>query len=429
LILTKTQLDSVSTIIDCEHKTAPATQKEVFAFSVGTKALSDNFINVDACKPVDEMTFREWSKRAEIEQGDIILAREAPVGGVGLVKFEHPRLCLGQRTVLIKPDRNVINPTFLNYLLQSHEVQTWFAEMSSGSTVLHLNVADIKKLPLKNLPGIKIQESIASVLQNIELKIESNKILANLLEEFAQSLFKSWFIDFDPIKAKANNEKPVGMNDETAALFPDSFEESELGLIPKEWTVRTIGSLCDVLLGGTPSRARPDYWNGNIPWINSGKVKEFRILKPSEYISEAGLINSATKLLPSGTTIIGITGYIWFTRLEIATCGNQSIIGIPGSVKASDEFIFLNIKNNIHQLISLQTGTAQQHINREDVKSYKIIYPGQELVDIFTSKVKDMFFEIGNLLKQNVELEALKDALLPRLISGELQIPEEMLAS
>ena len=194
-------LGSVARIVDCEHKTAPASQDDVFAYSVGTRALSHNFIDISSCKPVDEDTFRAWSRRAEIAPGDIILAREAPVGGVGLVKASSPSFCLGQRTVLIKPNKGAINSLFLNYFLQSEEIQNWFSEMSTGSTVLHINVADIKELPLRNLPSLQVQEKIANILHNLELKIENNKTISRLQEEIAQTVFKAWFIVFDPVKA------------------------------------------------------------------------------------------------------------------------------------------------------------------------------------------------------------------------------------
>jgi type I restriction enzyme S subunit len=363
-----------------------------------------------------------------LQEGDIVFSRVGSVDRRALVSKEQNGWMFSGRLLRVRPDPLLADPRYLSYFFGLPKFKTFIRSIAVGATMPSLNTSLLSGIPVV-LPEISEQRAIGNVLSSLDEKIKINNETSKTFEDIIQAIFKSWFIDFDPVKAKMNGEKPVGMDEELSGLFPDSFLDSEFGLVPNGWEVRTIGSLCEVLLGGTPSRARPDYWSGNIPWINSGKVKEFRILKPTEYITEAGLKNSTTKLLPSGTTVIGITGYIWFTRLEIASCGNQSIIGIPGSTKASDEFIFLNVKNNIHQLISLQTGTAQQHINTEDVKNYKVIYPGQELVDIFTSIVKDMFSQIGNLLKQNVELDAIRDALLPRLISGELQIPKEMLTS
>lgn len=174
-----------------------------------------------------------------------------------------------------------------------------------------------------------------------------------------------------------------------------------------------------------------NFGGGKIPWINSGKVNDFRISAASEYITELGLEKSATKLLPKGTTVLAITGATLgqFSRLEIDSCANQSVVGIVGSSEASNEFIFLIIKNGIQRLISAQTGGAQQHINKEDVNAFFIVYPGKKLMNSFTHNVKEMFFDIGVLVNQSTTLAEIRDSLLPRLISGELQIPKEMLAS
>jgi type I restriction enzyme S subunit len=284
---------------------------------------------------------------------------------------------------------------------------------------------------LLELPKLEIQASVASTLSNLQRKINNNSQISKTLEDIAQTIFKSWFIDFDPVKAKIAGERPVGMDAATAALFPDSMEKSELGLIPKGWEIRKIESLCETLLGGTPSRTRDEFWGGEIAWINSGKVNDFRITAASEYITEIGLEKSATKLLPRGTTVLAITGATLgqFSRLEIDSCANQSVVGILASAEASNEFIYLNIKNGIQRLISAQTGGAQQHINKEDVNEFFIIYPGKKLMDAFTDVVGSMFDEIGVLLNQSISLAAIRDSLLPRLISGELEIPKEMLAS
>ena len=299
-----------------------------------------------------------------------------------------------------------------------------------GSAQPFISQTDIRELYVK-IPELRVQKAIGKLLYELEKKIEVNAACAKTLEDIAQTIFKSWFIDFDPVKAKMAGEKPEGMDAATAALFPDSMEESEFGLIPKGWEIRKIESLCETLLGGTPSRTRDEFWGGKIPWINSGKVNDFRITAASEYITELGLGKSATKLLPKGTTVLAITGATLgqFSRLEIDCCANQSVVGIVGSAEASNEFIYSNIKNGIQRLISAQTGGAQQHINKEDVNAFSIVYPGKKLIDAFTYVVGGMFAEIGVLLNQSISLAEIRDSLLPRLISGELQIPDEMLAS
>jgi type I restriction enzyme S subunit len=303
-------------------------------------------------------------------------------------------------------------------------------ELATGTAQANVSPKDILKL---SVPSVSrdYRLTAAQILETLDKKIEINREMSETLEGIAQTVFKSWFVDFDPVRVKLAGKRPLDVGEDTASLFPNSLVDSVLGAIPKGWEARTIGSLCETRLGGTPSRARQDFWGGEIPWINSGKVNEFRITSPSEFITESGMNKSATKLLPKGTTVLAITGATLgqFSRLEIDACANQSVVGIIGSEEASDEFIYLSIMNNINRLISVQTGGAQQHINKEDVNAFSITYPGQELMRTFTEICGPMFSKIGALALENVSLAQVRDSLLPRLISGELQIPEELLAS
>jgi type I restriction enzyme, S subunit len=358
---------------------------------------------------------------AFVAEPAVIIGRKGSVGEVHLANgpswpIDTAFYALGSKEVDLH---------FLYYLLKSLPITS-----NSDSAVPGLNREFAHSLEIC-VPDIQGQNAIGKILFSLDQKIELNNALSKTLEDMAQTIFKSWFVDFDPVKAKMAGEKPAGMDAATAALFPDTMEESELGLIPKGWEVRKIESLCETMLGGTPSRSRDEFWGGEIPWINSGKVNDFRITTASEYITELGLEKSATKLLPKGTTVLAITGATLgqFSRLEFATCANQSVVGIVGSAEASNEFMYLNIKNGIQRLISAQTGGAQQHINKEDVNAFLIVFPGKKLMNFFTDIVEGIFAEIGVLLSQSISLAEIRDSLLPRLISGELQIPEEMLAS
>ena len=319
---------------------------------------------------------------------------------------------------------------YLHAMLTSDIAVRFYESICEGGAYPAFNPSRLAELVVP-WPPKATRTELGKTVMDLQSKIEINNALSKTLEEIAQTIFQSWFIDFDPVRAKMAGETPAGMDAATAALFPDAMEDSELGLIPKGWEIRKIESLCETLLGGTPSRTRNDFWGGEIPWINSGKVNDFRITAASEYITERGLEKSATKLLPKGTTVLAITGATLgqFSRLEIDSCANQSVVGILGSAEASNEFVYLNIKNGIQRLISAQTGGAQQHINKEDVNAFLIVYPGKKLMKLFTDTVDSIFAEIGVLLNQSISLAEIRDSLLPRLISGELQISKEMLAS
>ena len=221
----------------------------------------------------------------------------------------------------------------------------------------------------------------------------------------AQAIFKSWFVDFEPFKNQP-------------------FHETELGMIPEGWEVTTIGENLKTALGGTPSRNRDDYWNGEIAWINSGEINKFRIIQASEYITENGLKSSATKLLPAKTTVLAITGATLgqVSLLEIDTCANQSVIGVLESDAIKHQFIYPLIKSQIKYLILHQTGGAQQHINKQNVDSIQFVLPPKDILDEYQIITKKIFDQISTLCFENQRLASLRDTLLPRLMSGEIKI-------
>jgi len=218
-----------------------------------------------------------------------------------------------------------------------------------------------------------------------------------------------------------------------ADLFPDSFAHSELGDIPTGWRLSKLGDEVVTLLGGTPSRAEPSYWGGDIPWINSGKANEFRIIEPTEFITQKGLGSSATKLLPARTTVIAITGatlgQVSLTELE--TCANQSIVGVIGTAALPSEFLYFWVKEKIDNLLAWQTGGAQQHINKNNVDDSPVVCPSGSIVAAYLGLVRPAFDRIKTCCLESQALGALRDTLLPKLLSGELRIknPDRVIGS
>ena len=360
-----------------------------------------------------------------LEPGELILSAR---GTVGVVAQAGIRTAFNQSNYGLRAKAQVGENDFLYYALIDAK-QRLLGDAHGGmfDTVTR---ATLERL-LVPCPPLAEQKRIAQILGLFDKKIAVNLNLAATLEELAAAIFKSWFIDFEPVKAKMAGEVPVGMDAETAALFPDSMEESELGNIPRAWRVKRLGDLALTLLGGTPSRKQESFWGGNVPWINSGKMNDFRVTSPSEYITELGLEKSATKLLPKGTCAIAITGATLgqFTRLEIDSCANQSVVGVLESEAISNEFIYLLFAHQIDRLVSAQTGGAQQHINKNDVNDFRLVCPPEDVMAEFTRIVRPIFDAIGLRVFESESLRALRDVLLPRLISGELEIPDEMLAA
>lgn len=299
-----------------------------------------------------------------------------------------------------------VDPLFLYYLLCQDLFFSYVMQGSKGTKMPRGDRNQIMQWSVK-IPCFDSQQNIASILSSLDDKIAVNKKICENLEAQAQALFKHWFVDFAPFK-------------------DGKFVESELGLIPEGWRVCTLEEICKCELGGTPSRAKKSYWGGNIAWINSGEVNKFRICEASEFITEDGLNHSATKLLPAKTTVLAITGATLgqVSLLEIDSCANQSVVGVKENETIPYTFIYPAIKCNINKLVNMQTGGAQQHINKDNIQSLQIIEAPKNIMEEYKLLTLPLYEEIGILCFENLRLATLRDTLLPKLMSGQIKMNE-----
>ena len=414
--------DACEGVFDCPHSTPKLV--EAGPLVVRSQDIITGILRTEQAARVSEDTYRERTSKAVPARGDLLYSREGTYFGIAAEVPESTRLCLGQRMVLIRPKSDSLDFRFLRYWLNSSVMASYIHGYRDGSVAERLNLPTIRALPIV-VPPLQEQRAIAHILGTLDDKIELNRRMSETLEAMARALFNSWFVDFDPVRAKVEG-RDLGLPKPLADLFPDSFEDSELGEIPRGWRTTRLGDEVETLLGGTPSRAEPAYWGGDIPWINSGKANEFRIVEPSELITQAGLVSSATKLLPARTTVVAITGATLgqVSLTEIATCANQSIVGVLGSGAIPSEYIYFWIKENIARLMASQTGGAQQHINKNNVNELPILCPVERVIRAFAATAVPTFDRIRQSCFETRTLAALRDALLPKLISGELRVQD-----
>jgi len=382
------------------------------------------------------ISVHEKLKRSQLELNDILFSMAGVhLGKSGIVEDKHLPANTNQALALIRPNQDVIYPKYLHYFLQQKSMVRFVNNSTSQSAQPNINLADIGNLKIR-FPEFDIQKKIIHILSTLDDKIELNLKMNQTLEEMAQALFKSWFVDFEPVHAKANAisnadfdriAKELGISREILDLFPDEFVESELGTIPKGWNTSSIKDNLDVILGGTPSRSNDSFWtDGTVSWINSGKVNEFRIIECSENITEEAVRKSSTRMLPKKTTVLAITGATLgqVSLLEIDSCANQSVIGLPETNELNHSFIYPCISHAIQELISHQTGGAQQHINKGNVEDYSIIIPNEIVLKNYVSIAKPLMNTISNNSLEIQTLQKTRDTLLPRLLSGELDVSE-----
>lgn len=309
-------------------------------------------------------------------------------GGIGNVSLSiDEKSVIVQNTIGFKTNPEVLDSIYLYYwFLYKHDELIQF---NRGSGQPSIRKTDIENMDIE-LKDINYQRKVSKILSEIDEKIELNNKINNNLHELC-----------------------INMYFELLSQLDDSNSSS-----------KQIKEVSKCVLGGTPSRAKSEYWNGNINWINSGEVNKFRIIDASEKITELGLQKSSTTLLPKGTTVLAITGATLgqVSRLEIDSCANQSVIGIiPNNIELNN-YIYLSILNTINDLILKQTGGAQQHINKNDVETHELIIPNDKLLKEFDERTKSIFKEISITCFENKRLEQLRDALLPKLMNGEIDL-------
>jgi restriction endonuclease S subunit len=284
-----------------------------------------------------------------------------------------------------------------------------------------------------DFPTYKEQESIADFLWTIDEKIAINSALSKTLEDIAQAIFKSWFIDFDPVRAKMVGEKPAGMDDATAALFPDSMGDSELGFIPNSWEVAPIGDVLVVGGGTTPSTTNAEYWDGEHCWTTPKDLSSQRGLITTSSIrkiSDLGLAQISSGLLPVNSVLMSCRAPIGYVSINaVPTAVNKGFITLKNSAEYHPIYLLNWINANIQEIHNRAGGATFAEITRKAFREIPFLKPSPQVVKRYSEIVEPIVLELEQLTRQIENLQVVRDLLLPRLVSGELQIPEEMLAS
>lgn len=369
--------------------------------------------------PVDE----EKEKQFFLEEGDLLFARQSLVlSGAGQCS-----IFLGNKTgtvfeshlIRCRLDQARFNPNFYFYFFRSPEGRRAIeAIVEQGAGASGIRGSDLVNVQVPT-PSKSHQDEAAGLLAKIDERITLISEANATSEAIAQALFKSWFVDFDPVRAKAAGIEPEGMDAATAALFPDSFEDSEKGLVPKGWSVRTLADCCErTESGGTPKRTVSKYWGGDVPWLTSGEVRNPIVFDTKEKISDLGVRESSAKLWPKGTTIVAMYG---------ATAGEVCLLAEPstanqaccGLVPKMDyrAFLFMCTRREREALASKSSGSAQQNLNKGLVSNHNLLLPPEDILKSYESVGGSMLDAWIENERQAQTLNQLRDTLLPRLIS------------
>lgn len=351
---------------------------------------------------IAENDYESWMRRGIPKEGDVVLTVEAPLGEVA--QLDSRKIALAQRVITLRGKKDLLNNTFLKYLLMSNEFQSALNGRSSGTTVLGIKQSELRKIQL-TFPSLSIQKKIAHILSTLDNKIELNKKINQTLESIAQAIFKSWFVDFDPIHAKANAQsedeynaiaKELGISREILDLFPNEFEESELGMIPDGWRVTKLGSQVEIKRDSSPRPIQNFIVDTGYHWLKiadaTAEPSPF-ILKTKEYIKESGLKN--TVYLKSGSLILSNSATPGLPKfLEIDACIHDGWLyfsKINFFTEIYLYFLFLELRNDF---ISKGNGSIFTNLKTDILKNQQVILPSSIIVKLFTEIVSTFFNKI-----------------------------------
>ena len=372
-------------------------------------------------------------QRYRLYSGDIVVARTGNSTGENYLFQGAEDAVYASYLIRFRVNQRVADPAFVWYCMRTQSWQAFINSSKTGSAQAGANAKVLGRFQLA-LPPLAEQKAIAAVLGALDDKIELNRRMNATLEAMARALFQSWFVDFDPVRAKLDGRKPIALDETTAALFPEHLADSKLGPIPKEWEVKTIESLCDVITsGGTPARMNKAYWElATVPWFKTGELMDGPLIDAEEKISEEGLANSSCKLWPAGT--------ILFALYASPTVGRFGILTKPGTANQAAAALIVKPTYGVPFLMGLlyearaelqrvAVGAAQQNINQGVLKSHVVVAPPPALAKAYSDRVAPWFEQRIKLAEQSRTLATLRDTLLPKLLSGELSVTANLLAS
>jgi type I restriction enzyme S subunit len=361
---------------------------------------------------------------------DIIFTKKGTLGQIGIIPTQsrYPTFLLSSNQMKLSVDQKIANPQFVYYYISSPASRAKIIRDSEATGVPKTNLAYLRTFPIL-LPPLCEQHSIAHILSTLDDKIDLNQRMNATLEGIAQALFKSWFVDFDPVKAKAGGGKPEGMDEAIAALFPSAFTESIAGPIPEGWAISEIGKEVEVVGGSTPSTQEAAYWeDGRFYWATPkdlSKLKSPILLDTERKITELGVNQISSGQLPIDTVLLSSrapVGYIAIAKVPVSI--NQGFIAMKCTKKLSPYYVINWTYSALEEIKARATGTTFAEISKSVFRPIKVIVPNESIIQRFNDITKPIYDRIVTNERSISSLINTRDLLLPRLISGKLRVGE-----
>ncbi len=372
-----------------------------------------------------------------VREGDLVFPHRGAIGEVGIVPGDRERYLLSSSLMSLKCDETKADSLYLYYFFKSHEGRHQLLKNASqvGTPGIGQPLTSLRSIEL-HLPPVEQQKSIARVLGCLDNKIELNRRMNETLEAMARAIFQSWFVDFDPVRAKVSGEpadsicQRLGLTPELLALFSDSFEDSELGEIPQGWLISTIGTLANVTGGSTPNTKEPKYWESGIHhWATPKDLSRLSspvLLGTERKVSDEGLAQIGSGLLEPGAVLLSSRAPIGYRAInEVPVAVNQGFIAMKPSPGVSKYFLLYWAEWTHDEIVSRANGSTFLEISKANFRPIPVIRPADELFTKFDQYIQPIYKRIVSNERETQLLSEQRDSLLPELLSGKLLVASE----
>jgi len=433
--------DCMDAIIDYRGRTPKKTK---FGIPLVTAKIIKNGSIQSITEYIAESDYALWMSRGIPLPGDVVMTTEAPLGEVA--QLDNRKVALAQRVITLRGKKGLLDNRFLKYLITSQYVQHQLDGRGTGTTVKGIRQSELRKVMLR-FPLYSEQKAIAHILGSLDDKIELNRKMNSTLESMAQALFKSWFVDFDPVIDKAlaaGNPIPEPLQkraeirkqlaDKLKFLpakiekyFPSSFVFSEeLGWIPEGWTTGKLGDYVTVKRGGSPRPIHDFLVDDGLPWVKISDAtasKSRFLMRTKQFIKPEGL--RKTVLLKKGELILSNSATPGLPKfLNLDACIHDGWLYFPEKILFSDLFLYQLFLVVRGQLLMQGNGSVFTNLKTDILKNHIVLVPEKDLMLEFESRLVKIYKKLLALQVEIQTLTALRNTLLPKLISGELRVPD-----
>lgn len=392
-----------SKIGDGLHGTPKYDDEGSYFFINGNNLNCGKIIIKDDTKRVGIEEFVKNQK--ELNEQTILVSINGTIGNVA--KYNNEPCILGKSACYINVIKEV-DKEFIYYILTSANFKRNITNEATGTTIKNVSLKQMREYKF-NIPcNLADQRRIASILYSLDRKIELNNKINADLEEMAQAIFKNWFVDFEPFK-------------------DGKFVDSELGMIPEGWKVGCLGDMGAVVCGKTPSKSNSNYYGGDIPFIKIPDMHGNVFVENSEdRLTEEGSLSQIKKLIPPYSLMVSCIATVGLVSINTKPSHtNQQINTVIPHNKSALFYLYQHIKNNEEFLKNMgRGGTTTLNVNTKSFSNIRLLIPSEIALEQFHGIVEGLFKKIEQNLHESRTLSLLRDTLLPRLMSGELEIPE-----